>query len=244
MLNRFKLPSENISQFSCSLRSLGHVLVVGVFLYSAPVFAGNKSLLQNTAKYVWTMRSGNSLGTIFQIEYKNKRLLITNSHVCRGDKLKVYWRERESSPFTLILRWNWKDLCAGTAPNMPSGGLTLAKKSPPVYTELFSMGFPKGIWMATRGVLIKRIHNWEDPIPMADECKKQGRFIFDKAKCKKLILSVSTSLFAKGGSSGSPVLIESGQVIGVIKQRWTALDKAILVDYKDLKDFLNVATGN
>ena len=142
-------------------------------------------------------------GTGFNLRYKGKYYVITNRHVCDVSKNEL---DTEGSAIVngvklkIIKIWHEHDLCA--LESDVKEGLQLAKEDVEPLDKIVLIGHPRGLDLVIREGRVLS----EDEVICIDG--------YDEGViCKE---SDTITALAYGGNSGSPVLNENGQVVGVL----------------------------
>ena len=206
---------------------------------------------------IYRLESSNGHGTGFVVKNnKGKNVIITNGHVCEGyrtmtavakngDRITV--RVIHESPLT--------DLCLLQAPKR-SKALHIGN-TPKKDQEAFIVGYPLGPFMVASVGRIKgytrtsakldtrlelcrlpkhRIIEVEIPIR-----KEDGTIFKIKEKiCTMQVKSYFTTIPADRGFSGSPLLNDDGEVIGVIMATQGNISWGTAVPLKELKKYLKL----
>lgn len=199
------------------------------------------------------------MGTVFVMKTKSgKKVGITNNHVCHKFK-KFTLTPREGGvtyKSQLIANYAFHDLCMVTVPqNLPALNLgDVALIDEPLYTAGFA-GMPA--MSSSRGYLrmtmtvpegdfnipVKICQGKVEDIP---DRTHEGKLIKDKkgkVKLKKACLVTATMIFTSipvtYGASGSPILNEAGEVVGVVMAMQGTLSHCIGVPLENLKNFLD-----
>lgn len=175
-----------------------------------------------------------------------KRYILTNAHVCNCARWKgeIFATFEDGKLLTgKIAKSDWgSDLCAariyGERPALKVGP-TLAPLE-----EITTRGYPGGRLTESHG----RVHgevDWEFmmDIEMIGECpnvSKKAYGMNDKLNgCLFHYRSVITDLYARPGASGSPVVNDKGELVGVISS-WLADNdyEGGMVPFSRVKEFL------
>lgn len=148
-----------------------------------------------------------STASSFLIAHKGKKsYLITSGHVCHADygKIKMLPKFRATEviygldmnlkkhPYRVVIIDHENDLCLLSSDRMNLKPYKIASKRPKIGEEIYNIAAPHDIFDKGMVPLFSGLYSGES----------HGRFVF--------------SLPAAGGSSGSPVLNRSGEVVGVV----------------------------
>lgn len=190
-------------------------------------------------------------GTAFLINYNNKKVLISNSHVCsladENGQMRVLNSKLEfETPeavliTTIIKRYQYSDLCMLTP--VEGDGLALAQTSG---TEpVTAVGYPylgplTGSTGDIRGYTAVILPWWfstcEGPSFSTEMVQAPGGFY---QVCLRTIVSGVLGLMVYPGNSGSPVLNKNNEVVGVIYASDTIDESALMVPLSVLREFIN-----
>lgn len=205
------------------------LLTVSLLLLSSGVTQYINDLMELTTiqrldKNVFIVVSvSQSQGTAYQIEYNNKKYLVTNHHVCESSvQMKVGYDKEVMLDVDVLITDKENDLCI-MSPVKPEGGLLLSTNIN-VFSEYYYMGFPSSIKTRRKGSVE---HKREMPFieyyiydPFeAIKCILEGNQVAAKneiAYCIKYHLRYLITAEAAPGASGSPVVDRYGNVIGTI----------------------------
>lgn len=198
-------------------------------------------------------------GTGFYLKYKNKTYLVTNAHICNRQESrytkKVYLITGKYEIFTKLNVYT--DICVSqtTTPNLIA--LTLGDKN---YKnqELDTFGFPSDVpnpkgGRRSHGIL-KDYMTWSYNYDFTDvsECEDGTTNCSDEEKecprnakangkfCRIEHYQAVTSLYSVGGSSGSPVVDDNGNLVGIIASSAFPNEFAAgIVPLQSIKEFLD-----
>lgn len=173
--------------------------------------------------------------------------ILTNAHVCHcaNYKNKVF-STRESGALIsgAIVKEDWgKDLCAVKVEEQPT--TLLMGDSPNSFTVIYTRGYP-GERLTTSKGHMSSLTEWQLSMSIEDlgECPKGSKKEYDTSGilryCTFHFVSRLSNLYARPGSSGSPVVDGDGGLVGVVSSWHTDSDyDAGLVPYSDVKNFLS-----
>lgn len=220
---------------------------VGVIFLMASVcaFLAQAQTPAQAALRAATVHLDRGTGSIVSGHSGNKYIL-TNWHVCLVSQWKhrlwVSYPDGEMLTGDVVKKDPKKDLCAAKV-KTGNASLTLAPKLLP--TEIVcTRGFPGHIVSESCGKL-GPISKWESGFGIEEvgECpdgyKKDLDFEGRLRGCLYLFTSRLTNLYARPGSSGSPVVDASGHLVGVVSSWHESKDlDAGIVTFEDVKEFL------
>lgn len=184
-------------------------------------------------------------GSVVQAR-SGRLLLISNSHVCNcANQFGTIYATMEGGELIkgTIVKRDWgKDLCAatfeGTRPALKLGD------RPALRSEVQTRGYPDGRLAESHGQIGPNV-DWDYEFGLSEigTCPVTSRPIYgingNLAACKLHFHSTSTNLFGRPGSSGSAVVNDAGELVGVISS-WLPGSQydAGMVSYDDVKKFL------
>jgi len=193
--------------------------------------------------------------TVFRTEHgtaflyktpKGRSYLITNWHVCLIDNWKgnliATMEDGTVLQGEITKQSSSYDLCAALLPEK-RGGLELAPDLFPKQS-VHTRGYPGHILAQSSGITTGEV-TWGSafPIEMIGECPKEFHKEYGPDNrlygCSTKFHSVLTTLYSRPGSSGSPVVDDSGKLVGVISS-WHLSGKAEagMVPFGQLRDFV------
>lgn len=220
--------------------SVGVVLNISWILFNSPAEGSepyNLKLKDNTA------RMSNGSGFIFKGP-SGKQYLVTNYHVCLGGSWhNVATGSLESGEVVrggIVKRDIKPDLCAALIERRKAP-LELAKELKPD-TRVYTRGYPYGVLSQSKGKYIG-ITKWSYmfPIEQIGECPSEAQKDFSGdgilAGCETEYTDNVTDLYARPGSSGSPVVNFDGDLVGVMSSWDSGKDAGGMVRLEDIKEF-------
>lgn len=201
-------------------------------------------LLHNTAAHVYAANHMGS-GGIIQSATTGRKYLLTNWHVCRNvtkNQLIVFEMETgESKTGRVVYSDPIYDLCLVEVdqyrPAIQIGS------SISVGDEVYSHSYPKGKFIAARGKLVGKADCTLDVLDSAKSVCPRG---FNKHynvyhlldRCTYDYPSGITSLYADGGSSGSAVVNNAGELVGVIQSSTGGYNDAGIILLDRIQKFM------
>lgn len=173
-------------------------------------------------------------GTAFMVEWKDRRYLVSNWHVCRHQtKFTAQNADRKfKGSAEVIALFPSEDLCLLTP--VATDGLKPSKSVPngyPVYTGGFPAGSPNKIRLSA-GVTTVRSRTKLDF--GKGECPEGYKPKFYKSgkikECWGTFLLQDSTMAGKEGRSGSPVVNAKGELVGIVNSKNGGTSSYILVE--------------
>lgn len=175
-----------------------------------------------------------------------KRYLLTNNHVCNcgGEEGYVYGSfEGGELVKGKIAKRSWAyDLCAARVEDSRPA-LKLGSQLLP-FTEVNTRGYPMRRLVESHGLVGGEVQwGYQVPIEEVGECPQGSEREYalngNLAACILPFTSTVTSLYGRPGSSGSPVVNDDGDLVGVLSSYMPGSDySAGIVRFQDVKRFL------
>lgn len=175
------------------------------------------------------------------------KYMITNFHVCLSGSWKGDMISRQdkgpSSRGKIVKQDAACDLCAVEV-EQDRDALKIASGLSP-QERLYTRGYPHGILTESKGNLASpAIWSYTYPIEDLGTCGKDFQKVFNPITgrlrgCAITYKSYTTDLYARPGSSGSPVVNDNGELVGVVSS-WHPYNnnEAGMVPYACTRNFL------
>lgn len=175
-----------------------------------------------------------------------RKYLLTNWHVCLPSEFEGKVQAAFESGVSVrgdIVKMNAQaDLCAINIDDQSLPALKLAPKPPS--GAIHSRGYPNGVLSESSGVIktpaIK--YGYDFPIEDLGKCPLGFEEMYSPRSkrlrgCHATFENALTTLYGRPGSSGSPVVDDNGDIVGVIESQMQG-QGAGMVPYRFLRAFL------
>lgn len=183
-------------------------------------------------------------GTGFQVKYEGKQYTLTNYHICavadEEDTLQSTDYFGNTRRLKVIARYDKNDLCV-LEPISFLPAIRLAN-SYYMHEQIYLVGHPRleALTMQTASLVAKYFINIM--LPCEEQTYKSkcvGTSSSSKSYCMRTFETLHANVISYGGNSGSPVLDDFGNLIGVLfaGQR-SAVTASYIVPLEYVKDFL------
>lgn len=185
------------------------------------------------------------MGSGFLFKAKSgKHYLMTNWHVCDASswhgKIHANFPSGEPVDGPIIKSSPTTDLCAALV-HTTHEGLGLAKK---LYKnqEVYTRGFPERVLNESAGIFVEKLE-WKYLFPIEDvgSCAEGFKPVRDGANkltgCEVTYHDNVTTLYSRPGSSGSPVVNDAGELVGVLSSWHADIDAGGMVSLESLAKF-------
>ncbi len=179
------------------------------------------TIYQKLTKSIFKVEAGDSVGTAFVLNTPTGKIAISAGHVCTPSTDGYLMAEKFPNIYNekiKILKIDKdRDLCAMEVPSdLP--GLDIAKGALQAYQNLHSAGYPMGTSLAPRsGNLTGAVQNPFIPTSSTVE---------------------ETTILAHPGDSGSPVVNDKNEVVGVLTMAALEIEKSFMQTRTTLRNFL------
>lgn len=183
-------------------------------------------------------------GTGFQVKYKGKQYTLTNFHICAAadqeDTLKSVDYFGNTRRLKVLARYDKNDLCV-LEPISFLPAIRLAN-SYYMHEQIYLIGHPRleALTMQTASLVAKYDINIMMPCHKYSERRRCTTSTYDEpVYCSKIFTALHANVISYGGNSGSPVLDDFGNLVGVLfaGQR-SAVTASYIVPLEYVKDFL------
>jgi S1-C subfamily serine protease len=214
--------------------------------------------LENTIYRLYSVVEANDeeptfIGTGFAVKFDGKNYLATAGHVCDADVIKLGYAvegNMKATPKAKFKVYRLHDICIVDKLDNKLPALTLASDENR-RQKYYAVGFPNGYpLVATEGNLlgIENMSIPADHIP-AERCTKprylhvlasEGEGMLPLSACLFYGPLIKTSIPVTYGSSGSPVVNEEHEVVGVVSvvDQEAAGNWAGVVPLEEVRNFL------
>lgn len=192
-----------------------------------------------------TVRLSNGSGSIVEGASGNHYLL-TNFHVCTsssyGGKVHANYPDGSLIGGKIFKESAPADLCAVKV-TRAFPALKLSKQLYPT-TQLYTRGYPFGVLSETAGFMKSRM-TWSYTYPLENlgTCPKGSKgelnVLGHLGGCTVSYTDNLTNMYSRPGSSGSPVVDSSGDIVGVMSSWFPDQDAGGMVTLETLSEFLN-----
>lgn len=191
-------------------------------------------------------RSG---GTGFQVKYEGKQYTLTNYHICLAADYEDTLKSRDyfgnTRRLKVIARYIKNDLCVLEPINfLPA--IRLASNYY-MHEQVYLIGHPRleALTLQTASIVSKYYINMTMPRRAQDPCNGQEIKYdvnmpgLDYKYCDDMFMALHSNIISYGGNSGSPVLDDFGNLIGVLfAGDRRAVTASYIVPLEYVKDFL------
>jgi Trypsin-like peptidase domain len=210
-------------------------------------------VMEDVGESVYSVFNETGRGTAWATTSKSgKVVLVTNVHVCDGPSPFMVTEQKGRKLILPILAKDpTHDICLLKAPR----GAVPLDLADDVYENetAYSVGFPLVEFLSSQRGLVKGYQQiqMEYPLPL-ELCKGQKKLsiksfkyendegeIIEKKICVFSAEALVTTIVVDGGASGSPIVNEDEEVIGMTMLRAGNVNWAQGVPLKNLKAFLN-----
>lgn len=225
------------------LRSVNKIIMCLIlFLFSLSFNALAVDVIDLATRSVVKVQEDTVKATGFLIKAPNgKSYVITNNHVCYVSRKNTVERYGEFTevPVTIVAQSVRYDLCALT----PVPGLPLKLAKSPRAGTLIVAGHPKGQRLKiTAGVRKGNAVDQEDYMqPSMSDCPEYSNkeYVFGVSRCIVYLEVEVITAEAALGSSGSPVLNDNGEVVGVVATAsYNTSEGTGMIPWGHIKEFL------
>lgn len=176
-----------------------------------------------------------------------KKYLLTNQHLCNCAKYRgdIYGTFEDGKLLVgRVVKQDWgSDLCAAQVGAVDQA-LHIGKGLPPL-TEISTRGYPGGRLTESHGRSAGPV-DWETDFPIEEigTCPRNSEPLYGfngvLAGCKLRYRSTLSNLYARPGASGSAVVNDQGELVGVVSSWHAGSDfDAGMVPFAQVREFLN-----
>lgn len=191
---------------------------------------------------------GNSGGTGFFLKHNDRQWFVTNKHICdsvgKDGKLILQWRDGTRVEANIVEVNQHADLCLATTAYRAERPFTLSKGYR-MHQEVHTLGHPALYELVLSTGRIFDHSMIEMLVSVGEECgpgetpTKVNLLFFELPACLKTYDALYLSNHTHGGNSGSPVLDNSGKVVGVIFAGNSQTLHGLAVPLEELKVMLD-----
>ncbi len=216
------------------------VFTIAAILLTYPSEAGEPV---DTSLKAATARIEN--GTGFLLKTEKGTWLVTNFHVClHGSWQGVLTASLESGRVVrghIVKKGMLPDLCAARIEDRDLQALKIAPRLLPL-EAIYTRGYPYGV-LSQSGGHYRGAVKWRYTftVDQIGECPKEGTKEYDPyglyAGCSADFTDNLTTLYARPGSSGSPVVNSKGELVGVMSSWFGDQDSGGMVRLEDIQQF-------
>jgi len=222
------------------------VLAIGLFI-AARADADTSKAMTALRKTAIRIEGVSCLGSGSIVEgHSGRKFAISNNHVCNCSSEQGYFYATQEDGTLIkakIVKRSWAyDLCAGLVEDSRPA-LKLGHAPGPM-SEVSSRGYPGGRLVETHGRIGGSTQwTWNAGIEMMGTCPAGAQKLYalngNVAGCALSFTSTLTNLYGRPGSSGSAVVNNDGELVGVLSSWMPDSDySAGMVPYSQLKEFV------
>lgn len=179
-----------------------------------------------------------------------KKYILTNWHICvlsnyHVTELEAKFEDGQKVSGHIVYTSLDSDLCAALlrdSADLPALSLARSVKN----VEVASRGYPAGVLTESHGILKGKVAwSYEVYPDVVGPCPKASTITYDLRgnvkSCTVRWVSTLTNLYSKPGSSGSPVVDDSGFLVGVISSEGggEGVFAGGMVPFEDVKAFMD-----
>lgn len=184
-------------------------------------------------------------GSGFLLKTAKATYAVTNYHVClHGSWHSVLTGSLESGEVIrgkITKRSPNPDLCVAKVESRSVAPLELAPALKPL-ERVYTRGYPRGVLSQSEGKYLGPVEwTYDFGIDEIGVCPSEADKLYDGSGvlsgCRLHYADAVTTLYSRPGSSGSPVVNSSGQVVGVMSSWDSGRDAGGMVRLQDLQEF-------